>query len=232
MNKIVAANFKINHTSASSKTYLEKLDVLLSPKDKVYVFPNIASLCHNNFKCVKIGSQNAYPVKNGAFTGEIGLEVLEDFGIHSILIGHSERRNILGESQLDCVKKFEFFAQAGFEIIYCVGEDLSVREQGFLAVENFISSEFDGIVTDYEKLIIAYEPIWAIGSGTSATIAQIKQTHQMIKALAPAPLIYGGSVNTSNAKEIFQINGVDGVLVGGASLVLEDFYEIIKGGRE
>lgn len=232
MNKIVAANFKANHTSASAKAYLEELDNLLSPKDRVYVFPNMASLCHNTFKNITIGSQNAYPVMNGAFTGEIGLEVLKDFGIHSILIGHSERRNILGESQRDCAQKFEFFAQEGFEIIYCVGESLDIRKLGLFAVENFISSEFKDICTSYERLIIAYEPIWAIGSGVSATLEQIKQTHQMIKELAPVSLLYGGSVKASNAKDIFEIDEVDGVLVGGASLVVEDFYEIIKGGRE
>ncbi|PAF43569.1 triose-phosphate isomerase [Helicobacter sp. 11S02596-1] len=239
MQKIIAANFKANHTQTSTKKYLQELDnrLLNMPLSKnshrVYVFPQVANLCANDFTSLKIGTQNAYPAYNGAFTGEITLEALEEFGITTILIGHSERRNILNETQAFCAEKFAFFAQKGFEIIYCVGEDLSVRQKGgqkedLEALKDFIQTQFEGIDTGYEKLIIAYEPIWAIGTGITATIEQIRQTHQAIKSIAPAPLLYGGSVNAENSSQILSLKEVDGVLVGRASLDVESFYQIIQ----
>ncbi|PAF42985.1 triose-phosphate isomerase [Helicobacter sp. 11S03491-1] len=232
MQKIIAANFKTNHTRASTKTYLEALDKKIDQSDRIYVFPTSSALCKNNFQHLKIGVQNAYPVINGAFTGEIGLEALHEFDIQTILIGHSERRNILGESQKFCADKFNFFAKNGFEIIYCVGEDLSIRQKGFNALKKFIQTQFAGIPTNYDKLIIAYEPIWAIGTGLSATTEQIEQVHQSIKDISPAPLLYGGSVNAKNAEEILHAKAVDGVLVGNASLDADSFYHIIEQGRK
>lgn len=232
MTKIVAANFKTNLSRKETKSYLDSLDTKLSPSDKIYIFPTPLSLCQNSFGNLKIGTQNAYPISNGAFTGEIGLNSLKELGINSILIGHSERRNILGESQDFCVKKFDFFAKEGFEIIYCVGEDLSIRDSGFEDVKRFIKSEFENIATDYDKLIIAYEPVWAIGTGRSANTEQIQQTHHFIKEISSAPLLYGGSVNEKNVSEILGINEVDGVLVGSASLNIDSFCEIIQKARE
>lgn len=232
MTKIVAANFKTNLSRKDTKGYLDNLDTELSSSDKIYIFPTPLSLCENNFRHLKIGTQNAYPVLNGAFTGEIGLNSLRELGITSILIGHSERRNILGESQELCVKKFDFFAKEGFEIIYCVGEDLSIRDGGFKDVKRFIKSEFENIAIDYDKLIIAYEPIWAIGTGRSANIEQIRETHHFIKEIASAPVLYGGSVNEKNVSEILDIDTVSGVLVGSASLDIDGFCKIIQKARE
>lgn len=232
MTKIVAANFKTNLSRKDTKSYLDTLDKKLLTSDKIYIFPTPVSLCENSFTHLKIGTQNAYPVLNGAFTGEIGLSSLKELGINSILIGHSERRNILGESQDLCVKKFDFFAKEGFEIIYCVGEDLSIRDRGFEDVKRFIKSEFENIATDYEKLIIAYEPVWAIGTGRSANIHQIQETHHFIKEISSVPLLYGGSVNEKNVSEILDIDEVDGVLVGSASLDIDNFCEIILKARE
>lgn len=232
MTKIVAANFKTNLSRKDTKNYLYSLDTQLSSSDKIYIFPTPVSLCENSFNHLKIGTQNAYPVSNGAFTGEIGLHSLKELGINSILIGHSERRNILGESQELCAKKFDFFAKEGFEIIYCVGEDLSIRDRGFEDVKRFIKSEFENIALDYNKLIIAYEPIWAIGTGKSADSGQIQEMHHFIKEISTAPLLYGGSVNEKNVSEILDINEVDGVLVGSASLDIDKFCEIIQKARE
>ncbi|PAF47746.1 triose-phosphate isomerase [Helicobacter sp. 12S02634-8] len=230
MRKIIAANFKANLTRASTEAYLKTLQSKLTPQDgvQVYIFPALSNLMSSPCGMITIGTQNAYPAYNGAFTGEIGLEILQELGITTIIIGHSERRNLLAETQEICAKKFAFFAQKGFEIFYCIGENLSVREKGLDAVEKFIHAQLEGIDTTYDKLILAYEPIWAIGTGVSASLEQISQTHQIIKNQAKAPLLYGGSVNPQNAKEILALDEVDGVLVGSAALTLENFYPIIQ----
>lgn len=226
---IFAANFKTNHTRASTAKYIEVLrEKLLAkkPEDKVYIFPPVTAL--DKFEGdFTIGTQNAYPVQNGAFTGEIGIEQLEEFDIKTILIGHSERREHLGESQEKVAQKFTFFKDQGYEIIYCIGEPLEIREAGDEAVMEYLLAQFDGIDITYKNLIIAYEPIWAIGTGRSATVDEIASTHESLKKTVQKPLLYGGSVKLSNIKEITNIRGVDGVLVGSASLQAESFSEMI-----
>lgn len=226
---IYAANFKTNHTRTSTQRYIQELQPQLAQKkaeDTVYLFPPLTALdaYEGDFT---VGVQNAYPVVNGAFTGEVGVEQLDEFGIKTILIGHSERRDILGESQERVAEKFRFFQEQGFEIIYCIGEALEVREEGDEAVMAHLLSQFEGIDTHYEKLIIAYEPIWAIGTGRSATVAEIESTHNALKETINKPLLYGGSVKGANIAEIAAIDNVDGVLVGGASLKPETFLELV-----
>ncbi len=227
---IYAANFKTNHTRASTKAYMNSLQEKLVEKkeeDRVFIFPPSTAL--DNFTTdFTIGTQNAYPSTNGAFTGEIGLEQLEEFNVKTILIGHSERREILGETQEDVVNKFTFFKEQGFEIIYCIGESLKIREKGFESLMKYLLAQFEGIDLNYEKLIIAYEPIWAIGTGKSATVEDISSTHRALKkAINNKPLLYGGSAKPENIKEIIAIAGVDGVLVGSASLDADSFSEMI-----
>jgi len=226
---IFAANFKMNHTRKSTKEYIEVLNEKLSAKsseDKVYIFPPSTAL--DNYQGdFTIGVQNAYPAQNGAFTGEIGLEQLEEFVVKTILIGHSERRELLGESQERVAAKYSFFKAQGFEIIYCIGEPLHVREQGDEAVMEYLLAQFEGIDTSYENLIVAYEPIWAIGTGRSATAEEISSTHEALKRTVQKPLLYGGSAKPDNIKEIISIRGVDGVLVGSASLDADSFSQMI-----
>ena len=226
---IFAANFKTNHTRASTEKYIEVLKEKLSVKkadDKVYIFPPSTAL--NSYEGdFTIGAQNAYPAQNGAYTGEIGTEQLEEFGIKTILIGHSERREHLGESQEVVAQKFAFFKEQGYEIIYCIGEPLEIREQGDEAVIEYLLAQFDGIDISYKDLIVAYEPIWAIGTGRSATEDEIATTHASLKQTVQKPLLYGGSVKLNNIKEITDIRGVDGVLVGSASLDANHFAEMI-----
>ena len=226
---IFAANFKTNHTRASTEKYIKALEKKLlakKPEDHVYIFPPATALdkYEGDFT---IGAQNAYPVQNGAFTGEIGTEQLEEFGIKTILIGHSERREHLGESQDKVAQKFTFFKEQGYEILYCIGEPLEIREEGDEAVIEYLLAQFDGIDITYKNLIIAYEPIWAIGTGRSATVEEIAFTHESLKKTVQKPLLYGGSVKPVNIKEITDIRGVDGVLVGSASLNAENFAEMI-----
>ena len=227
---IYAANFKTNHTRQSTREYVEALTqkvVNAASREKIYLFPPATAL--DRFETpVTIGAQNAYPTRNGAYTGEIGLEQLDEFGIETILIGHSERREILHESQESVAAKFSFFKEQGFEIIYCIGEALEVREQGDEAVIQYLLAQFEGIDTSYEKLIVAYEPIWAIGTGRSATVEEIASTHRALRESVKRPLLYGGSAKPANIREIIAIENVDGVLVGSASLDPESFFAMIS----
>ncbi len=227
---IYAANFKTNQTRKSTRQYIEELNVKLCTKDvrdKIYIFPPFTALDNyeGNFT---IGAQNAYPVHNGAFTGEIGVEQLDEFGIKTILIGHSERREYMAETQEKVAQKCAFFQAQGFEIIYCIGEPLSIREKGFEPVMEYLLAQFEGIDIHYDKLVVAYEPIWAIGTGRSATAEEISATHSALKkVINDTPLLYGGSVKPANIKEITSIAGVDGVLVGSASLDADSFSQMV-----
>jgi len=227
---IFAANFKTNHTRASTRAYIETLKekiVSKKPEDSVYIFPPATALdaFEGDFT---VGAQNAYPAQNGAYTGEIGVEQLEEFDIQTILVGHSERREMMAETQEKVAEKFTFFKEQGFEIIYCIGEPLHIREKGFESVMEYLLAQFEGIDIAYDKMIVAYEPIWAIGTGRSATVEEISSTHKALKkAINDKPLLYGGSAKPANIKEIISIEGVDGVLVGSASLSAESFSEMV-----
>lgn len=226
---IIAANFKTNLTRLETGEYLAELEGFLNQNEtphEVLVFPAASSLVPHKGKA-KLGAQNAYPVKSGAFTGEIGLVHLEEFGIETILIGHSERRHILGESQVNIAKKFDFFKEHRFEIVYCVGEPLKIKERGIEATLEYIDTQLEGIDVEYEKLVVAYEPVWAIGTGLTPTADEIAAIHTKIKEKVNAPLLYGGSVKVANAGEIMSIKNVDGVLVGSGALKVEDFTQMI-----
>ena len=222
---IIAANLKTNLTRKKTLKYLESLESCLSKNSitqEVIVFPAISSLNTHDGKVI-IGTQNAYGARNGAFTGEIGSEHLDEFGIKTILIGHSERRHVLGETQEELVIKFNFYKNLGFKIVYCVGEPLEVREAGFEHIMEYILKQYEGIDASYENLIIAYEPVWAIGTGLTPTNEDIESLHKRLKKESLAPLLYGGSVKVHNAKEVLRIEAVDGILVGGAALNVKDF---------
>ncbi|WP_457745363.1 triose-phosphate isomerase [Sulfurimonas sp.] len=229
---IIAANLKTNLTRKETKSYIEELEVCASKtSQEVFVFPAITSL--DSFEgSVTIGTQNAYPTQNGAYTGEIGLEQLEEFGIKTILIGHSERRHVLGETQEFIAQKFDYFKRQGFKIIYCVGEPKEIREAGHEKMLEYISTQYKGIDTEYENLIIAYEPVWAIGTGLTPTIDDIEKMHTALKAKSQAPLLYGGSVKVTNAKEVLKSKNVDGILVGSAALYVEHFCTMISYAQE
>ena len=224
---IIAANLKTNLTRKETASYMEVLDKSAQKSSQdVLVFPAMSSL--DTFKSsVVVGAQNAYPTINGAFTGEIGLEQLNEFGIKTILIGHSERRHILGESQTFIAEKFDYFKEQNFQILYCVGEPKEVREAGKEAMLEYIGAQYEVIDTSYENLIIAYEPVWAIGTGLTPTLEDIEDIHQELKKKSSAPLLYGGSVKVANAKDVLSVENVDGILVGSAALCVEDFCTMI-----
>lgn len=231
---ILCANFKANKTRQETRAYMAVVESFVSANDitdTVIVFPPFTALDHDP-RNVLIGVQNAYPVQNGPFTGEIALEQLDEFGINTILIGHSERRHIIGETQEQIAAKFRFFAEQGFAIVYCVGEPLAIREEGEDALMAYIERQYEGIDLNYSDLIIAYEPVWAIGTGLTPTNAEIESVHAAIKAKTSVPLLYGGSVKLDNVSEIMSLSNVDGVLVGSASLSAHDFCEMIAQAAE
>jgi len=231
---ILCANFKANKTRQDTRAYMAVVESFVSANnidDTIIVFPPFTALEHLP-RNVLIGVQNAYPAQNGAFTGEITLEQLEEFEIKTILIGHSERRHILGETQEQIAAKFRFFAEQGFVIVYCVGEPLSVREEGISSLMTYIEAQFEGIDLTYPDLIVAYEPVWAIGTGLTPSAQDIEQVHGALRAKTAAPLLYGGSVKVDNAGEIMALKNVDGVLVGSAALSAHDFCEMVAQASE
>jgi triosephosphate isomerase len=188
-----------------------------------------------------IAAQNCYHKKAGAFTGEVSAEMLHSIGINYCIVGHSERRELFNESNSVLAEKINLCFENFITPIFCCGEPLAIREAGtqndFVAVQ-LKESLFHLHAEKAKNLIIAYEPIWAIGTGKTATTEQAQEMHNFIRSeLAKQygeavaneiPILYGGSVKSNNAKEIFSCPDVDGGLVGGASLVAADFVAIIK----
>ncbi|NOX16305.1 MAG: triose-phosphate isomerase [Epsilonproteobacteria bacterium] len=225
---IIASNFKTNHNRATTKKFVNFINTQHFFSE-VRIFPPFSAF--DNFDLtpnIKVGAQNFYPTQNGSFTGEIGFDQLEEFDIDSVLIGHSERRHVLGESQEEICKKFDFAKSKECEIVYCVGEPKEIRELGSDAVMSYIWEQFDGIDIDYDELIVAYEPVWAIGTGLSATLEDIKEVLDNLRANIKAPLLYGGSVKVETTKDILEIENCDGVLVGTASWDMKDFAKMIE----
>ncbi|WP_368029113.1 triose-phosphate isomerase [Arcobacter sp. s6] len=233
---IIASNFKTNHTRKSTALFVNEVNDYMKENNissEVYVFPTTTSLdSFNTVPNFSIGAQNAYPIVAGSFTGEIGTSQLDEFGIKTILIGHSERRHILGETQNKIAKKYEFYKELGYKIIYCIGEPLEVKNRGLEQTLEYIYEQFNEIDTKYENLILAYEPVWAIGTGVSATNDDIKIIHSAIKEKISKPLLYGGSVKVENVREICQIPNVDGALIGTASWKTEDFIQILENTKD
>jgi triosephosphate isomerase (TIM) len=233
---IIASNFKTNHTRKSTALFVNEVNDYMKENNissEVYVFPTATSLdSFNTVSNFSIGAQNAYPTVAGSFTGEIGTSQLDEFGIKTILIGHSERRHILGETQNKIAKKYDFYKELGYKIIYCIGEPLEVKNKGLEQTLEYIYEQFNEIDTKYENLILAYEPVWAIGTGITATNDDIENIHRAIKEKFPKPLLYGGSVKVENVRELCQIPNVDGALIGTASWKTEDFIQILENTKD
>ena len=233
---IIASNFNTNHTRQSTALFVNEVNDYMKENNissEVYVFPTATSFdSFNTVSNFSIGVQNAYPTVAGSFTGEIGTSQLDEFGIKTILIGHSERRHILGETQNKIAKKYDFYKELGYKIIYCIGEPLEVKNKGLDQTLEYIYEQFNEIDTKYENLILAYEPVWAIGTGVTATNDDIENIHRAIKEKFPKPLLYGGSVKVENVREICQIPNVDGSLIGTASWKTEDFIQILENTKD
>jgi triosephosphate isomerase len=232
MKKIIASNFKTNHTRKSTKEFIVNINSFLEQNNidnEVIIFPSATALDEfDTVSNLNVGTQNAYYVKNGSYTGEIGTEQLDEFKIKTILIGHSERRHNLGESQKDITLKYNYYKALGYKIVYCVGEPLEVKEEGISQTLEYIFDQFDGIDLEYDNVIIAYEPVWAIGTGLVPNSEDIETIHKKLKKKLQKPLLYGGSVKPANLAEILSIKNVDGTLIGTSSWKEDDFKDMIK----
>jgi triosephosphate isomerase len=180
---------------------------------------------------VGLGGQDCHPEPTGAFTGDISAEMLKDAGCGHAIVGHSERRHTCGETDADVRAKTLAAWRAGLVAIVCVGETRAEREAGRATA--VVTGQLAGSLpngADADKLIVAYEPVWAIGTGLTPTLADIAEIHAVIRAGIPVDtrILYGGSVNPKNAGEILAHGEVDGALVGGASLKAEDFWAIAQ----
>lgn len=247
--KVIAANWKMNGTLEQANSLLDAFASaqLTVNEDKIAVFAVPApylmlakeKLSGNPY--LQVAAQNCYSKKSGAYTGEISVEILKSIGINYVVLGHSERREYFGESNAFLADKVNICLEFGITPIFCCGEPLEIRESGtqnaFVAKqleESLFHLSPDGV----SKLIIAYEPIWAIGTGKTASNEQAQEMHASIRSVLAAkygesvaneiPILYGGSVKASSAVALFAEPDVDGGLVGGASLIADEFIKIIN----
>ena len=247
--QIAAANWKMNLTVDRAEALLDeiiKVNIRLAEnKFAVFAVPfpylQMAQQKINDIQNFFIAAQNCYGKKSGAYTGEVSVEMLQSLNINYVVLGHSERREYFQESNQFLAEKLNIALEYNITPIFCCGEPLSIRDaqtQNQFVAKQLEESLFHFSKDDVQKIVIAYEPIWAIGTGKTATSEQAQEMHAHLrKVLADRfgkevaeniSILYGGSVKAANAKEIFSQPDVDGGLVGGASLVAEEFITIIK----
>jgi triosephosphate isomerase (TIM) len=246
---LVAANWKMNGTLAVIRPLvrdlLEGLADFTHAEVAVCVpFPYLAEL-HQVIRDsrLQLGAQNVSEHEAGAYTGEVSAAMLKDYNCRFVIVGHSERRHLFGESSGEVARRFVRASGSGLEPILCVGERLEEREGG--ATETVIAEQLEAVLScagieAVSRAVIAYEPVWAIGTGLTATPEQAQEAHAFIRALLArhdagiardVRIIYGGSVKPENAEAIFTKPDVDGGLIGGASLVAGDFINICRVAR-
>lgn len=242
---IVAGNWKMNNDIQQTYGLLEEI-ISKKPKTdtEIIVAPSFVSLPLAVEKLkgteVKVAAQNAHQNENGAFTGEVSIPMLKSIGIDTVILGHSERRAYFGETNSLLAEKINTALKHNFTVIYCFGEELSERkaDKQFDVVENQIKEALFHLKTEHWKnIVLAYEPVWAIGTGETATPEQAQEIHAFVRQTVASEygstvanevsILYGGSVKPDNAKEIFANPDVDGGLIGGAALKADDFLKIV-----
>jgi len=174
---------------------------------------------------IAVAAQNVHWDAEGAYTGEVSAEMLRELGVYGAIVGHSERRQYFGETDDTVARRVHAALEAGLFVIACIGETEAERGQG--ATEDVLRRQLAVLEPD-DNLVLAYEPVWAIGTGKTATPATAQEAHAFVKSLLDAPVLYGGSVKPDNAAELLAQPDVDGALVGGASLELESFTAICR----
>ena len=243
--KIVAGNWKMNMTYDESVNFINKLKLISINEVEIKIAPSFTNLNKaislSNSCDIEVIAQNLHFEKRGAYTGEISAEMLKSIGINTVIIGHSERRKYFNENDSILSKKVKTAIDNSLNIIFCVGEELSEREKGnhFKLIENQIISGLFGLdINQIKNVVVAYEPVWAIGTGKTAENYQIQEMHEFIRTLfndkyendisQSIRILYGGSIKPNNAQEIFSLKDVDGGLIGGASLNFSDFNAIVQ----
>ena len=240
MRKIIAGNWKMNGKLENLLEIKKISNEFARSKIEIIICPpfTLLSAASEIAKNVYLGAQNLHPESEGAFTGEISADMLVDLGVKYSIIGHSERRNEHNETNEIVARKVKISLEKKLQTIICIGEaELQRKENSTLEILEQQLLESLANNTNSEKLIVAYEPIWAIGTGLIPEVSEISKIHNFLRVrlvelygsnASNIPLLYGGSVNGSNASEIFNVNNVNGALIGGASLSFEKFAPIIR----
>jgi triosephosphate isomerase len=232
MNGLKASAAELGKVMAGAGELLTKVDLMICPPATlIMTFAQVTAGSK-----IEIGGQDCHAEPSGAFTGDISAEMLADLGARAVIVGHSERRTLHKETDAEVCAKAQAAWRAGLTAIVCIGETRAERETG--RTLHVLGRQLDGSLPDgvtVARLVIAYEPVWAIGTGLTPTTADVAQAHEFIRkriverygaAGNAVRILYGGSVKPSNAKELMAVANVDGALVGGASLKAEDFLGI------
>lgn len=247
--KLVAGNWKMHGALAQNEALLDAVIGGMAQLPGVdcavcVPFPYLHQAQHKlSGTAVKWGAQDAHQLDKGAYTGEVSAAMLNEFGCRYVIVGHSERRSLYGESSALVAEKFAAVQKAGMLPILCVGETLSQREAG--TTEAVVAEQLDAVVNQLggqclRNAVVAYEPVWAIGTGKTATPEQAQAVHAFIRQRIAALdaqvakglcILYGGSVKAANAAELFAMADIDGGLIGGASLIAEEFLAICRAGQ-
>lgn len=245
-SRLVAGNWKMNGNLASNQALLKALIPLLAPvsgaRCAVCVpYPYLAQTEHIlRGQGISWGAQDVCQYEHGAYTGGVSAGMVADFGCRYVIVGHSERRALFGDTDEVVAQKFAAVLKAGLTPIFCVGETLAERESGVM--EQVIARQVDAViaksgVASLERAVVAYEPVWAIGTGKTATPDEAQAVHAFIRGRVAEQdirvadglvILYGGSVKASNAAQLFAMPDIDGGLIGGASLVAEEFAAICR----
>jgi triosephosphate isomerase len=247
--QIVAGNWKMNNNMNESIQLADEImgngKELTLDNTRVIVAPTFVNICEvikvTEGSFVEVAAQNMHQAKSGAYTGEISGEMLTSLGLKTVILGHSERREYFGETDEILAEKVDAALENGLETIFCFGEVLEDRkaDNQFNVVESQIKNAlFHLPASAWEHIILAYEPVWAIGTGETASPEQAQEMHAFIRKIVAdkynaeiaenVSILYGGSVKPTNAKEIFSKKDVDGGLIGGAALNANDFISLIK----
>ena len=246
---IFAANWKMNHGPAEAREFAKKFLSLTSPVEgrSLWFHPPAVSLAAlsqamQSRPDIRVGAQNVHWELKGAFTGEISVPMVMEAGARIVLVGHSERRHLFGETDEQVAKKARAVLAAGITPLVCVGETLAEREGG--RTEHVIVRQLGSLLAvlepaDWARLVLAYEPVWAIGTGKNATPDDAAQIHELIRmelgrnsVSGRVPILYGGSVNAGNVASLLTRPQLDGVLVGGASLDAVGWADLVEKGSQ
>lgn len=244
---IIAGNWKMNKLAAEAVDLVTALKAKLSPPypAEVVLAPPFTALYAVRELLsdteMELAGQNIFSKPSGAFTGEVSAPMLKDAGCSFVIIGHSERRQYFGEDDQSVNVKINAALESGLKVIFCIGETLEQREKGQThdVVKNQFEKGTQGLSSEnFSNLVVAYEPVWAIGTGKTATPEQAQEVHSFIRKQVSdrcgretseaIRILYGGSVTPENARALLSQRDIDGALVGGASLIADSFYDIIK----
>jgi triosephosphate isomerase len=225
--KLIAGNWKMFKGPAETREFCASFE----PPDGVEAIlcPPYVSLAAALGSGHTVFAQSVHWAEEGAFTGEVSAPMLLELGVSGAIVGHSERRQYFGETDETVARRTVAALEHGLRVIACVGESLEERQSGQMELVLRVQLEALGdAVGAHDALVVAYEPVWAIGTGETATPDQVREAHAFIKGLLDVPVLYGGSVKPDNAAELLSQDGVDGALVGGASLDVESFTALCR----